>query len=390
MTLLESGALRQERGDVVLFNNTSCEHPGTYAFVAECKERTEAARIPFFLIEFQTFEDASKGEWSRFPTYRLVNARPLSDENPDGFRWHGEVFEEHLSHKGFVPNQFRRTCTKSLKIEVTRRFLRDWLGAQEGIPAEGHGGTESLVDRDQLYARHGRGGGSTPRVIFDRKKDFVLARPANRPAQRYTDYSPAATPFSNRSVRDRVFGGRAHLGIGAVEYVSLIGLRGDEPHRVARVSARAANSHADAWSEGEHPYMPLADLKIDESAVAAFWSERPWGPDLLPADRSLSNCVFCFLKGVNTLARIEASAVRGPGRSSAFGTIEGTPCDVGWWIAMERKYGRDLKQEERAKGGFIGFFGNRPFSFAELRERSRGGDGFEDHTDTLGPCECTD
>ena len=305
--LLDSGALQRERGDVVLFNNTSCEHPGTYAFVAECKLRTEAAGIPFFLIEFQTFEDAAKGEWRRFPTYRLVNARPFSrDENPDGFHWRGEVFEEHLSHKGFVPNQFRRTCTKSLKIEVTRRFLRDWFGAREGIPAEGHGGAGSLVDRDQLYARHGRSGGSTPRVIFDGKKDFVLSRPPNRPTQRYADYSRAAAPFSNPAVRDRVFGGRASLGIGAVEYVSLIGLRGDEPHRVARVSARAADPHADALSEGEHPYMPLADFEIDESAVDDFWNERPWGTDLLPEDKALSNCVFCFLKGVNTLARIES------------------------------------------------------------------------------------
>ena len=64
-TLLENGFLKQERGDVVVFNNTSCEHPETYRFVSECKRRVESAGIPFFIVEFQTYEDARQGEWRR-------------------------------------------------------------------------------------------------------------------------------------------------------------------------------------------------------------------------------------------------------------------------------------------------------------------------------------
>ncbi len=37
-TLLENRILKQERGDVVVFNNTACEHPETYRFTAECKK----------------------------------------------------------------------------------------------------------------------------------------------------------------------------------------------------------------------------------------------------------------------------------------------------------------------------------------------------------------
>ena len=49
--LAEAGALRPERGDVVLFANTSAEHPGTYAFTRECKERLEREyRLPFPLV----------------------------------------------------------------------------------------------------------------------------------------------------------------------------------------------------------------------------------------------------------------------------------------------------------------------------------------------------
>ena len=36
------GLLQPERGDLVLFANTSAEHPGTYEFAARCKERLEA------------------------------------------------------------------------------------------------------------------------------------------------------------------------------------------------------------------------------------------------------------------------------------------------------------------------------------------------------------
>ena len=102
-TLVENGFLKRERGDVVIFNNTSCEHPETYKFVSECKDRVEERGIPFFLTEFQTYEDARRGEWRRLPSYRLVNDRPFSDRNPDGYRWRGEIFEEMLSYKGYLP-----------------------------------------------------------------------------------------------------------------------------------------------------------------------------------------------------------------------------------------------------------------------------------------------
>ena len=153
-TLLENGLLKQERGDVVIFNNTSCEHPETYKFVSKCKELVEQVGIPFFIVEFQTYEDARQGEWRRIASYRLANKHPLSEENPDGFRWKGEVFEETLSNKSYLPNQFSRVCTQSLKLEVTRQFLRDWFGNNETIPLLGHGLNDSQVNTEQVYKQH--------------------------------------------------------------------------------------------------------------------------------------------------------------------------------------------------------------------------------------------
>ena len=37
--MAENRLLRPERGDVILFANTSAEHPATYAFTRECKRR---------------------------------------------------------------------------------------------------------------------------------------------------------------------------------------------------------------------------------------------------------------------------------------------------------------------------------------------------------------
>ena len=60
--LAEGGLLRPERGDVILFANTSAEHPATYDFARECKERLERDfGLPFFWFEFCTVEDARRG-----------------------------------------------------------------------------------------------------------------------------------------------------------------------------------------------------------------------------------------------------------------------------------------------------------------------------------------
>ena len=99
-TLLENRILDANRRDVIVFNNTSAEHPGTYRFARDCKKVSSRYGIPFFWVEFQTYEDARNGEWTRLPSYRLVNDQPKSPDNPDGFHWRGEVFEELLSWSG--------------------------------------------------------------------------------------------------------------------------------------------------------------------------------------------------------------------------------------------------------------------------------------------------
>ena len=75
-TLLENKILNADRGDVILFNNTSAEHPDTYRFAQDCNKASNRYGIPSFWVEFQTYEDARNGEWTRLPSYRLVNDQP--------------------------------------------------------------------------------------------------------------------------------------------------------------------------------------------------------------------------------------------------------------------------------------------------------------------------
>ncbi len=135
--LLENKILDPDRGDVIVFNNTSAEHPDTYRFTRDCKVASSRYGVPFFWVEFQTYEDARNGEWTRIPSYRLVNDEIRSPDNPDGFHWRGEVFEELLSWSGYIPNQFSRICTRNMKLEATRLFLKDWLACKESIPRLG-------------------------------------------------------------------------------------------------------------------------------------------------------------------------------------------------------------------------------------------------------------
>ena len=384
--LLENGLLDPGRGDVIVFNNTSAEHPDTYRFVHDCMRMARRYRVPFFQIEFQTYEDARKGEWTRLPTYRLVNDQPVSPTNPEGFHWRGEVYEELLSWTGYVPNQFNRTCTRHLKLDVTRNFLKDWLTSRPTIPRLGHFGNVSRMDQDASFRRHKSNQGGVPKEIFLRKHAYVWQRPHFRPQQCYEAFFPEWKPFENPALKGKTFGDKAWFGKGGVEYVAFIGLRGDEPHRIQRVEER---SDSTTGYEGEHVYMPLNDMAVTRDDVNAFWERQDW--DLsLPNTASLSNCVYCFLKGAANLKDIHTRMEDAKQADVAgFGPLSGTPCDLAWWARIEDDYARDLVAEKREIRGnvtHVGFFGTNGISYKDI------GDGLDLGVlaETMLPCDCTE
>lgn len=390
--LLENKILRPDRGDVIIFNNTSAEHPDTYKFVRDCMHASNRYGIPFFWVEYQTYEDARNGEWTRLPAYRLVNDQPRSDDNPDGFHWRGEVFEELISYAGFVPNIFSRICTQGMKLETTRRFLTDWLAGKDSIPRLGHYGDASRVDDDTLYRRHKKNQGAVPREIFLRKRAYSRGRPHCRPRQRYSDYCSAWAPFTSAALEGRSYGDQAWFGKNGVEYVAFVGLRTDEGMRVNRVLARNSGPGSSGY-KGEHVYMPLADMAVARDDVNAFWEQQDW--DLsLPSEGSLSNCVYCFLKGVGNLRDVhERMHAAKDTTADDLGPLRDTPSDIGWWMRMEKLYSRDLKAEKRKITGSpenatIGFFGTTGLTYLKLAESN--GKVLPQYSESVLPCDCTE
>ncbi len=386
--LLESGLLKAERGDVVIFNNTSAEHPKTYEFVRQCKCIVEQRyHIPFFWVEYQTYEDARQGEYVRLSSFKLVNTSPCSKTNPDGYHHRGEVFEELLSHKGYVPTLFQRVCTQALKLESSRFFLQEWLANKEETERLGHFGEVSRIDDDETYRRHIKHGGAVPRDIFLAKKAFLKQCSLARSSQKWTDFSDAVIPFANRALDGKVYGKRAHLGADGVEYISFVGIRYDEMQRINKIQRRNAGGPDAKGYEGEQVYMPLAGMKITEEDVQAFWDKQTWTLQLNRGD-NLSNCTFCFLKGTQKLAAAKRAL-----KQDQDNVYANTPCDIRWWAEIEEKYGRDMEAEGRqtranVANNFIGFFGVS--SGMSYRSLADGLDTATQSSEEGLPCDCTD
>ncbi len=412
LTLLHNGLLDRERGDVIVFNNTSAEHPATYAFVAECKRIAERRYgIPFFWLEFQTYEDVGKAGWARYPTYRLVKPVQHSKREPNGYDSTGAVFEEALSWKGYVPNVFSRICTETMKLFVSSEFVRDWLGNRNELIEQGHFSGRSLVDQRLSCRNHYQSGGRTPSNILAEKKSFLSTRPTGRCSQRFADYTDAGLSDRRGSIKDVVTsGGRAVLsGDGAVEYISLVGFRADEQHRLAKMRSRNQASREQvktngyARSDGEYLYAPLEYMGVGKAAVARFWKNQSVQLRL-PQHINFSNCVYCFLKGRSELERIVLEQ-HNTDRSlpKELRSIKATPSRIEWWIDIEKKYSRDLRAEGRLKKDChdtkssprIGFFGmTKHVSAYEKINMSRNANKVSVAKDiyehTASDCVCTD
>ena len=392
--LLENGLLNQKRGDVIVFNDTSAEHPETYTFAAMCKRIAEAQYgIPFFWTQFQTYEDARNGKWVRLPTYRLVKPVPWAEDERNGYHWKGEAFEELLSWAGYVPNQFQRTCTQNLKLEVTRQFLRDWFACKTNIGRLGHYGSISRMDDDEMYENHLKHRGQVPIEIFLKKKSYVRSRPVFRPEQGFSDYSCAASSIDNPHLIGKQFGGSAHFGEDGAEYITFVGLRYDEMRRVIKVQKRNSGGPEANGFDGEHVYMPLARMGVTKEDVDDFWASQNWGLNL-PSEAGLSNCVYCFMKGAKTLRHVHKHMETD--KQNGTSNLD-TPCDINWWKQMEHRYGRDLKaenriihKEERAES-VIGFFKlDSGFSYNILEKSDTGEVDISKYNKTVLPCDCTD
>jgi 3'-phosphoadenosine 5'-phosphosulfate sulfotransferase (PAPS reductase)/FAD synthetase len=105
--------------------------------------------------------------------------------------------------------------------------------------------------------------------------------------------------------------------IGVNEYVTMVGIRADEPRRVAKMRGNK-----------DIKLTPLADAGVTEKEVWDFWKAQPF--DLgLPKVSGASNCDLCFLKGTNII----------------MGLISQKPDRAVWWAQMEEHIGGKFRSD---------------------------------------------
>lgn len=97
----------------------------------------------------------------------------------------------------------------------------------------------------------------------------------------------------------------------------LVGIRADEPSRVAKIRARGTSTE----SSHEEMRIPLADGGVTVAHVGAFWDAMPFNLELPTyGGRTLAgNCVLCFLK-----PRTQVQSLIGEDPKRAI-----------WWARME-------------------------------------------------------
>lgn len=400
LQILEEGVLDPKRGDVIVFNNTSTEHSATYSFTRKMKKIAEEEyNIPFLWTEFQTYEDSNNSRfWVRNSSYKLVNEKPYSEDNPNGYRSNGEVFEELISMNGFVPNMMTRSCTASMKIFVTNSFLSDWFACKDGIERLGHFGKSSRMKDQDIIEMHRKSGGGVPDEILLSKREFVRKQPAFRPEQKWSDYTNVEINIENPVLQESLFGDQAELyGDYCVEYVSCLGIRSDEKRRIVKILDRIERAQEETGRslsnqpQGENIFAPLIDKGIEQDDVNKFWDEQDFDLDL-PKNGLFSNCVFCPLKGKAKLLTIAKKLKDNQDKNS--------PESIDWWIDVEKKYSRDLNAENREKTSekdvnYIGFFGGvKSYIFEEIKKNADVVDLEKIDGDLLSidsvPCNCTD
>ena len=138
--------------------------------------------------------------------------------------------------------------------------------------------------------------------------------------------------------------------IGYSEFATAIGLRHDEPRRVAKVKADLERDIQ----------APLFDAGADEETVLEYWRKNHFDLQLPNNDKAFGNCDLCFLKSQSRIERV----------------IEESPDTAQWWIDQENKGGT--------------FRNDRPRYRDMFTQVTTQGKLFQDLKDDTRPCDCTD
>lgn len=147
---------------------------------------------------------------------------------------------------------------------------------------------------------------------------------------------------------------------GYDEWDSVMGIRADEPRRIARLGNPKRDNSAGV------PYLPLARAGVRKADVLDFWRRQPFDLRLDPSG-DMGNCDLCFLK---SRAKIVSAIRREPDRHVWWAQQEAGP--LGATFRSDRPQYTDLARE------------------AEFQSRQRDLPNIETEDEALADCMCGD
>lgn len=142
-----------------------------------------------------------------------------------------------------------------------------------------------------------------------------------------------ATRFCTQELKIRTMQRYMRQWCGAQSYLNYIGIRADEPRRVAKV--RALNE-----TENFRPaVIPMAEEGVTKECIGRFWNAMPFDLELpnINGTTPLGNCDLCFLKGVKRLSSL----------------VRDYPERAQWWMRQEDRALKEGARRENAS--FIKF-----------------------------------
>ena len=139
--------------------------------------------------------------------------------------------------------------------------------------------------------------------------------------------------------------------IGCSDYATAIGLRADEPRRVAKIKSDTSRNMC----------VPLSDANATEETIMSYWRQSDFDLKLPHNDKAFGNCDLCFLKSQSRTERV----------------IEYEPARANWWADMEKIIGGKFRKD-------------RAMYKDLLVQVTTQGKLFQDQIDDSRPCDCTD
>lgn len=229
--------------------------------------------------------------------------------------------------------------------EATLRFVRD-CGVHWGVPItwlEYRAGPDfAVVDFDSA-SRNGE-----PFEAVIKKRNFLP-----NPVARFCTVELKITPEL-----------KYLKSIGWTDWENMVGIRSDEPRRVAKIRANPSGGKA-----GPERIMPLAQAGVTKAEVARFWRASSFDLELpnIGGVTYHGNCDLCFLKGAS---QIQSLIAEKPERAV-------------WWARMEGS----ITNSHIANGGT--FRSDRPSYAAMARFAEQQRDMFDPQEEAIA-CFCGD